>query len=184
MDITKEAIRAFTFVAGPLVLISYAYALSRLDDKMALWGGIPQSWITYIAPFMFLAAAGWLVYWWVALFQLDVSTLESLRWPWQESGDGMGLNRLFWAYALFLIPSALWIDSTIFHMNNDYSWTPYLVVGILAIVSVANVMYILLAFTAYQDGVDGAGWMLIGSIALGIQVIVNDLIVWSAKFPW
>jgi len=69
-------------------------------------------------------------------------------------------------------------------MNNDYSWTPYLVVGILAIVSVANVMYILLAFTAYQDGVDGAGWMLIGSIALGIQVIVNDLIVWSAKFPW
>jgi len=184
MEITKEAIRTFTFVAGPLVLISYAYALSRLDDKMALWGGIPQSWITYIAPFMFLAAAGWLVYWWVALFQLDVSTLESLRWPWQESSDGMGLNRLFWAYALFLIPSALWIDSTIFHMNNDYSWTPYLVVGILAIVSVANVMYILLAFTAYQDGVDGAGWMLIGSIALGIQVIVNDLIVWSAKFPW
>jgi len=184
MEITKEAIRTFTFVAGPLVLISYAYALSRLDDKMALWGGIPQSWITYIAPFMFLAAAGWLVYWWVALFQLDVSTLESLRWPWQESGDGMGLNRLFWAYALFLIPSALWIDSTIFHMNNDYSWTPYLVVGILAIVSVANVMYILLAFTAYQDGVDGAGWMLIGSLALGIQVIVNDLIVWSAKFPW
>ena len=184
MEITKEAIRTFTFVAGPLVLISYAYALSRLDDKMALWGGIPQSWITYIAPFMFLAAAGWLVYWWVALFQLDVSTLESLRWPWQESGDGMGLNRLFWAYALFLIPSALWIDSTIFHMNNDYSWTPYLVVGILAIVSVANVMYILLAFTAYQDGVEGAGWMLICSLALGIQVIVNDLIVWSAKFPW
>jgi hypothetical protein len=42
----------------------------------------------------------------------------------------------------------------------------------------------LLAYGAWQDGVDGAGIMLLGSIFLGIQVILNDLIVWSAKFPW
>ena len=45
-------------------------------------------------------------------------------------------------------------------------------------------MFGLLAYGAYQDGVDGSGIMLLGSIFLGIQVIVNDLIVWSAKFPW
>ena len=59
-----------------------------------------------------------------------------------------------------------------------------MVIGILTIVSIGNVMFMLLAYGAYQDGVDGAGWMLIGSIALAIQVIFNDLIVWSAKFPW
>ncbi len=184
MEITRETIRTFTFIAGPLVLISYAYALSRLDDKMALWGGIPASWTTYIVPFMLLAAVGWLVYWWIALFQLDVATLEALKWPWQDTSDGAGLNRLFLAYALFLIPSALWIDSTIFHMNSNYSWTPFLVIGILAIVSIGNVMFILLAYDAYQAGIDGSGWMLAGSIALAIQVIVNDLFMWSAKFPW
>ena len=59
-----------------------------------------------------------------------------------------------------------------------------MVIGILAIVSIGNVMFILLAYDGYQAGIDGSGWMLAGSIALAIQVIVNDLFMWSAKFPW
>ena len=183
MEVTRDFIRTFTFITGPLVLISYAYALSRLEDWDSLWGGVPKTWITYIVPFMFLAAVGFLMYWWVALFQIDVAVFESLRWPWAES-DGNGGQRLLLAYALFLIPSALWIDSTMFHMSNSYSWTPYLVIGILALASIGNVMFGLLAYGAWQDGVDGAGLMLLGSVFLGIQVIFNDLIVWSAKFPW
>jgi hypothetical protein len=183
MEVTRDFIRTFTFITGPLVLISYAYALSRLEDWDSLWGGVPKTWITYIVPFMFLAAVGFLMYWWVALFQIDVAVFESLRWPWAES-DGNGGQRLLLAYALFLIPSALWIDSTMYHMSNSYSWTPYLVIGILALASIGNIMFGLLAYGAMQDGVDGAGLMLLGSVFLGIQVIVNDLIVWSAKFPW
>jgi len=183
MEASREFIRTFTFITGPLVLISYAYALSRLEDWDSLWGGVPKTWITYIVPFMFLAAIGFLMYWWVALFQLDVALFESLRWPWSES-DGNGGQRLLLAYAMFLIPSALWIDSTMFHMSNSYSWTPYLVIGILALASIGNIMLGLLAYGAWQDGVDGSGIMLIGSIFLGIQVILNDLIIWSAKFPW
>jgi hypothetical protein len=183
MEASREFIRTFTFITGPLVLISYAYALSRLEDWDSLWGGVPKAWITYIVPFMFLAAIGFLMYWWVALFQLDVALFESLRWPWSES-DGNGGQRLLLAYAMFLIPSALWIDSTMFHMSNSYSWTPYLVIGILALASIGNIMLGLLAYGAWQDGVEGSGIMLLGSIFLGIQVILNDLIIWSAKFPW
>ena len=183
MEVSREFIRKFTFVAGPLVLISYAFALSRLDDWDSLWGGVPETWITYIVPFMFIAAIGFLMYWWVALFKLDVAVFESLRWPWNES-DGNGGMRLLLAYALFLIPSMLWIDSTIFHMNNSYSWTPILVIGILALASVGNIMLGLLAYGAMQDGVEGSRIMLLGSVFLGIQVILNDQIIWSAKFPW
>ena len=50
MEVTREFIRTFTFIAGPLVLVSYGLALSKMDDKTALWGGIPGSWITYIVP--------------------------------------------------------------------------------------------------------------------------------------
>ena len=35
------------------------------------------------------------------------------------------------AFALLVIPSALWLEATIFHMENDYAWTPILVVGVL-----------------------------------------------------
>ncbi len=183
MKVDRDFVRIFTFVSGPLVLFSYGFALSRIDDGAALWGGIPDSWITYIVPFMLLAAVGFLMYWWVALFRLEAEFVGSFRWPWGES-DGYGASRLLLAYALFLIPSMLWIDSTIFHMNNSYFWTPFLVVGILALASVGNILLILIAYGAWQDGVEGSGFMLTGSLLLGIQVIINDLFLWSAKFPW
>ena len=183
MEVTREFIRIFTLITGPLVLVSYVYGLSRLDDKASLWGGIPASWTTYIVPFMFVAAIGFLMFWWISLVKIDVSVMESLRWPWGES-DGNGAKRLFLAYALFLIPSLLWIDSTIFHMKNSYSWTPFLVIGILGLASIGNIMFGLLAYGAWQDGVDGSGMMLLGSVFLAIQVILNDFIIWSAKFPW
>ena len=77
MEVSREFVRKSTFLAGPLVLISYAFALSRLDDWDSLWGGVPETWITYIVPFMFLAAIGFLMYWWVALYKLDVAVFES-----------------------------------------------------------------------------------------------------------
>ena len=42
MEVSREMIRTFTFIAGPLVLVSYGLALSKMDDKAALWGGIPK----------------------------------------------------------------------------------------------------------------------------------------------
>jgi hypothetical protein len=112
-----------------------------------------------------------------------VPVIENLRWPWKES-DGKGANRLLLAYCLFLIPSMLWLESTQFHMNNDYSWTPFLVIGILVLVSIGNIMFGMLAYSAYQDRVEGSGTMLVGSIMLSIQCILFDGILWNIKFPW
>ena len=183
MEVTRDIVRWFTVLCGLAVLLSYVYGVSKLSEPAKLWGGVPGSWQTYIIPFMFVAAVGYLIYWWVALFQLETTTLEHLRWPWGES-DGSGLNRLLLAYALFLIPSALWLESTSFHIANNYSWTPILVVGILLLASIGNVMLGLLAYGAYQDNVAGSGLMIIGAFMISIQCILNDLIIWSVKFPW
>ena len=101
-----------------------------------------------------------------------------------EDPDGKGADRLFLAYTLILIPSALWLESTLFHLSNDYSWTPVLVIGILILVAIGNVMLGLLAYGSYQDGVDGSGLMIAGAVMLGIQCVINDCILWSIKFPW
>ena len=183
MEITRQLVLIFTFVFGPLVLASYVYGISHADKPQDLWGGIPLSWQAYIVPFMFIAAAGFLIYWWIVFFQFDQDTFSSLHWPWGYS-DGNGAIRLLLAYALVLIPSALWLESTLFHLSNNYSWTPVLVIGILMMVAIGNIMLGLLAYGAYQDGVNGSGMMLIGAVMLGIQCIVNDCIIWSLKFPW
>lgn len=183
MEITRQLVLIFTFVFGPLVLASYVYGISHADKPQDLWGGIPLSWQTYIVPFMFIAAAGFLIYWWIVFFQFDQDTFSSLHWPWGYS-DGNGAIRLLLAYALVLIPSALWLESTLFHLSNNYSWTPVLVIGILMMVAIGNIMLGLLAYGAYQDGVNGSGLMMIGAVMLGVQCIVNDCIIWSLKFPW
>ena len=69
-------------------------------------------------------------------------------------------------------------------MNNNYSWTPFLVIGILTLASIGNIMFGLLAYSAYQDGVEGAGTMLLGSVMLSIQCIFFDGILWNVKYPW
>jgi|TARA_B100001094_G_C18043945_1_gene726446 hypothetical protein len=183
VEITIGLVKVLTFILGPLVLISYVYGVSHSQNPSGLWGGVPVSWQRYIIPFMFLAALGYVVYWWIVFYHLDALTVESFRWPWGES-DGNGNSRLLFSFLLILIPSALWIESTIFHIENDYSWTPLLVIGLLLLVSVGNLMLGLIAYSSYQDNISGSGYMLLGSIALGIQCILNDLIIWSYKFPW
>jgi hypothetical protein len=61
MDITRQFIRICVIIFGILVLLSYVYGLSKAEDKMVLWGGIPHSWIKFIVPWMFIAAIGWLI---------------------------------------------------------------------------------------------------------------------------
>tara|TARA_B100000686_G_scaffold346079_1_gene431863 strand:+ start:1591 stop:2142 length:552 start_codon:yes stop_codon:yes gene_type:complete len=183
MEITRQLVMTFTLVFGPLVLASYVYGLSHAERPMDLWGGVPEAWRAYIVPFMFVAAIGFLMYWYVVFFQFEDSTIESLRWPWGD-GDGQGAGRLLLAFAIFLVPSALWIESTILHIENDFAWTQYLVIGTLFLTSVGNVLLGLLAFAAYQDGVDGSSIMLVGAFMLAIQCILNDFVIWVYKFPW
>lgn len=183
MEITRKQVLAFTFVFGPLVLSSYVYGVSHIENPEDLWGGVPETWRFYIIPFMFVAALGFLMYWYIVFFQFDDSTLSSLRWPWGES-DSKGATRLLLAYAIFLIPSALWIESSILHIENDFAWTQYLVIGTLLAVSIGNVMLGLLAFGAYQDEIEGSKIMIVGSIMLAIQCILNDFVIWVYKFPW
>ena len=183
MEITRQQVLAFTFVFGPLVLVSYVYGVSHAESPDDLWGGISETWRFYIIPFMFVAALGFLMYWYIVFFQFDDSALSSLRWPWGES-DSKGASRLLLAYAVFLIPSALWIESSILHIENDFAWTQYLVIGTLLVTSIGNVMLGLLAFGAYQDEVGGSFMMIVGSIMLAIQCILNDFVIWVYKFPW
>ena len=94
MEVTRSFVRTFIFVFGNLVLVSYVYGLSHAPDKNALWGGIPWSQAKFIVPFMFLAAFGFLMYWWIILYQNEASAMESLRWPWGESDGGGGAHSI------------------------------------------------------------------------------------------
>ena len=183
MEITIGIVRSTVILLGILVLASYVWGVSKMSSPKELWGGIPSSWQKKIIPFMFLAAIGFLVFWWITMYSLSVEELKQLRYPWSED-DNMGLTRMFWAYVAFLIPSMLWLESTRFHERTSYSWTPYLVTGVLTCATFGNILLLLLGYSAYQQAFQGGDLMLLGMIALAYQVIINDLVLWTYKYPW
>ena len=84
MEVTRETIRLALYITGPLVLASYVFGLSRMDNPNDLWGGIPESWRSLNVTCMFVSAAGFLIMWWVFLYRWDAAAVESVQWPWGE----------------------------------------------------------------------------------------------------
>lgn len=183
MEVGRSAILGFTLVVGALVLTSYAIGVRRFTKASDLWGGVTPAMQKVIIPLMLLAAAGFLVTFILLLFKADAAVLANLRWPWGGS-DGQGGGRLLLGLALLLIPSALWLEATRMHLVSPQPWTPALIITILGLVALGNVLLILLFTSAYQDRVAHGGWMLAGMVALGVQTIVNDFVIWNLKFPW
>ncbi len=183
MEISRDFVRTTVIIGGILVLSSYVWGVSKMEHPDQLWGGVSKSLQKITVPFMFLAAIGFLVFWWNSMYSLSIAELQSLQFPWSDN-DGKGVQRMFLAYMLFLVPSMLWLESARFHELQTYSWTPVLVIGILALASIGNILFIFLAYSAYEQDIARSGWMLLGTIFLAIQVIINDLVIWSYAYPW
>ncbi len=122
--------------------------------------------------------------WWMFLFQWETQAVEALSWPWQSDSKG-GYNRLFLCFSLVMIPSAMWIEMTRFHISHPKKWTPFATIGILILVSIGNILFMLISWEAWQTKIGDLAWLpFIGSLMFSIQVIFNDAIWWSIAFPW
>jgi hypothetical protein len=184
MELTRETVRLAIYITGPLVLASYALGISRMDNPNDLWGGIPESWRTLNVSCMFIAAIGFLIMWWFFLYRWDMALVETVQWPWTE-GDNGGHARLLIAFLLVTIPSIFWLELTSLHMRTDADWTKWLVIFNLWLVCLGNILLGLFAWSAHQQGIESDSiWPVIGAFMLGIQVIVNDGIIWTIKYPW
>ena len=184
MEITRETIRLALYITGPLVLLSYVYGISKMESPNDLWGGIPESWRSLNVSCMFISATGFLIIWWFFLYRWDATAVETVQWPWGE-GTGGGHSRLLLAFLLVTIPSMLWLELTSLHMQTGASWTQWLVIGNLWLVCLGNILLGLFAWSAHQEEIAADTiWPVIGAVMLGIQVIVNDGILWNLKYPW
>ena len=78
-----------------------------------------------------------------------------------------------------------WLELTSLHIRMDAIWSQWLVIGCLWLVVTGNLLLILFGWSAWQSDVSGSSILpLIGASMLGIQVIINDGILWVWKYPW
>lgn len=149
---------------GCLVLVSYLYIFGTKCKSNYLshpfWVGIPKSTVKVLIPMQLFAVCGFLVG--VGSWIKDPPT----------SGV-MGTNKYAFAVTLgvFLSSSAIWPVAT-------YKKVHWLVVGSLLLAAASSAL--MLAGSIEEQ--NSRWWITMSFIALSIVTIVNDGILWNAKY--
>ena len=119
-----------TFVVGPLILWSYWRGVNAVDDPLVYWGNVSPSMQSFIVPWMFVAATGYLLMWHRFFFAWSEEDVARLHYPWQEE-DGNGVQRLMVLYAAFMLTSLVWIDLTRIYIEQPGTFQAVLVVRVV-----------------------------------------------------
>tara|TARA_B100000900_G_scaffold415541_1_gene445885 strand:+ start:1521 stop:2063 length:543 start_codon:yes stop_codon:yes gene_type:complete len=170
----------FTNIVGPLILVSYWRGVGAFDDPTVYWGDVPERMQSFIVPWMFVAAAGYLMMFQRFFFAWTEDEVASLHWPGKVS-DGKGVQRLFLLYAAFLLTSLVWIDLTRMYIQGPSTINAIAIVAVLATAGLASVGFGVLAWPA-RERLAGAKIAIAGSAMLAIQCMWWDAVYWVLNF--
>jgi hypothetical protein len=157
------------------VLGSYAYGFASWPDAVsAMWGGVPDAIRPLYTSWMFVAAAGYLVFTYLFFFRTDPTQARLL--------DGRGYGALQPHYALVLVGSALWLPATKLHQAGAL---PFAFVWLDLLGVAAGSLGLLAALATLAPRPPGAlhGLALAGAAGFCVQTVLLDAIVWPLLFP-
>lgn len=178
MHLQKIVMAILNLVFGTGVLASYVWsARSWPDEAVAkLWGNVPEFIQPWYTGWMFVAAAGYLVYSYRLFFVVDPDrAVVAGRY-------GFGLfNALL---AAILIPSMIWMPLTLHHIEHPLTATWIAIVAGLWTTGLASLaMIVALARLEPREPTSMAKASVIGAIAFAGQTFVLDSCVWTLMFP-
>ena len=172
----------FANIVGPLILLSYWRGVGAFDDPTVSWGNVTERMQTLIVPWMFVAAAGYLMMFHRFFVAWSEEEVASLHYPWGEN-DGQGVRRLFVLYAAFLLTSMVWIDLTRLYIQGPSTLGAVAIVAVLWTAGLAAVGFGVLVWPS-RDRLQGSKIALAGCVMLSIQCTWWDAIYWVMNFAW
>lgn len=174
----KIVMAALNLVFGTGVLASYGWSAkswpSETVDK--LWGNVPPGIQPLYTAWMFVAAAGYLVYSYHLFFRVDAARARvGGRW-------GFGLFNVL--LLLILVPSMTWMPLTLHHIEHPSTATWIAIVAGLWTTGLASLaMIAALARLEPREPAALAKSAVLGAIAFAGQTFVLDSCVWTLLFP-
>lgn len=168
----KVGLAALNVVGGLAVLGSYAWGLAQPEVAGGLWGGVPGSLRGLYTVNMLLAAAGYFPFTTLLLFGTSPARFE------EDTGFAYAPATLG-AYALVLVPSALWLPLTA-AMLDAPSTLLWLAIRLdLALVGLgALTLLFFLVRIARQRGGAWSWAAVVGCLPFVLQTAVLDAVVW------
>ena len=176
----RKTVFWFTNIVGPLILVSYWRGVGAFDDPTVYWGDVSEGMQSFIVPWMFVAATGYLMMFHRFFMAWSEEEVASLHWPW-SSQDGRGVQRLMLLYAAFLLCSLVWIDLTRMYIEGPSTAGMVAIVAVLWTAGIASLGFGVLVWPS-RDRLKGSNIVLAGCLMLSIQCTWWDAIYWVANF--
>ena len=163
-------------VGGAAVLASYALAFRHPPAvRDALGRAVPPSLQPLYTASMLAAALGYFPMTW--LFVFGEPAYDAARAPSHE-------RSMLAAYAMILVPSALWLPLTIELILAPSAWL-YVIVRLVLFAVALGAIGVLVRTAQHTRAAEGAArWLpLAGALAFCLQTVVLDALVWPAFYP-
>jgi hypothetical protein len=162
-------------LGGSAVIGSYIWGLDRPGAGEVLWGGVPEAVQPLYTASMFLAAAGYFAFTFFILFLMD---------PQKAKIFGCCDARIFrLVYLGILIPSALWMPTTFWAVENPRVLAVWVVRGVLIFVALFSLgLLAALLGMRPRDPAWAQTLAVIGAVLFCVQTVILDAIVWGAAF--
>lgn len=175
MESQRRALLLMIAFGGSAVLASYVIAfVLEPAVRSGLWGGIPESWQGFYTVNMLLAATSFFP----ATFLLGFKTpLERFR-----EMTGLPWEGLMAAYAAILMPSALWLPLTAFHIQSP-SLILWILIRIVLFIVGGGASAVLVMLVRRAGHGPSLAWVAAGLFFFfWLQTMVLDALVWPAYY--
>ena len=177
METEQSILAVVNIIGGIAVLGSYALGIrSHPDTKGKAWGGVPAGLKPYYTLSMLLAAAGYLAFAYLILFEVDPDEIETM--------GGADFPVFYVICAVILIPSALWMPLTYSMIENPGTVKWYSIRLVLGVVGIASLVLLVSLITLDPREPGIPYW--IATIGIGffcIQTALLDALIWPIYFP-
>lgn len=174
MNKQKLTLLIINLLGGAAVIGSYVWGiLTHPGQTESLWGGVPAAVRSAISINMLLAAAGYLVMFFILMLRAS---------PGATIGK-LPFTAFHVMYLFILIPSALWMPLT-YAVVQSYTLLVWLaVILVLALTALAGIALVL-SFLFLQPPLSRRmRWLaVIGGAFFILQTAVLDAILWTSSF--
>ena len=184
--LTKSSLLNSIYFFGTLVPLSY-YFSPRIGGKNfdvnRLWGKVEKNIRGIYVTSMILCVIS--MFFIVAFIDFSINDKTSvLSKPFNKGGNIF----YFYAMALFIIPSIIWMPLSIMYLKKPSVMLKYLIMAVLGTVAIGS---ILLAYAVYntdtkQNNINHHIWLkqgaTVGSIYLAFHLTALDFYYWTKRF--
>ena len=173
----KQVMLWINIVGGIAVIGSYVWGFKAVSNAgTVLWGSVPDNLRRASTTWMPLAALGYFLFTYLLLFRLNPEETQI--------AGRFGFAAFNWIYALILAPSALWMPLSAWALQNPIAARVWVVRLILWLVALASLLLIAALLSLHPRAPALAyGLAVAGSIALAVQTVVMDAVLWVMHFP-